>query len=262
MHAPTWEGRHADDWRASLDLPAVHVYETTPSTNDAARQLAESGAPHLTLVLADHQTQGRGRAGRAWLSVPGASVLCSVIFRYVPRADSAAGAAPVRIGHAVADAIEHAANVATRVKWPNDVVIDGHGKVAGILCEGAARPRHAYLVAGIGVNLDSPRADFASISEASERPPSRETILRAMIERLQPLADTITRPLSDDELAAIRQRDLLFGQLVEVENGLTGRAVGIARDGSLLVQSGHELRPVHNATVRLAGSHAYPGARA
>lgn len=258
----TWEGRDARYWSDALDLPLVRLYDTITSTNDVARDLAEGGAPHLTLVIADHQSRGRGRGGKSWVSAPGSSLLCSLIFRYHAVGAFAPGAAPVRVGHAVAAAIQHRAGAETRVKWPNDIVIPGHGKVAGILCEGAARRQNAYLVAGIGINLHSPDGQYAAVGGAAERPVSRAVLLTEIVARCRQLADVVCSPLSDAELAAMRSRDVLFGRLVEDENGVRGRALGIAPDGSLLVQTGSGVLPIHNATIRLADDPAYPGARA
>ena len=257
-----WEGRDAKHWREALGVPLVHLYDTIGSTNDTARELAEQGAPQLTVVVADHQTHGRGRGGKAWLSAPGSSLLCSVIFRYHADRETAPGAAPVRIGHAVAGAIQKLAGVETRVKWPNDVVIPGYGKVAGILCEGAARPGNTYVVAGIGVNVSNPGSGFVSVTSAGGQGLSRSELLREIMGRLRKLADGVAAPLADDELAVIRARDMLFGELVEDESGLRGRALGIARDGALLVQTINGLQAIHNATIRLADSRAYPGAGA
>lgn len=258
----TWEGRDARYWSDALDLPLVRLYDTITSTNDVARDLAEGGAPHLALVIADHQSRGRGRGGKSWVSAPGSSLLCSLIFRYHAVGAFAPGAAPVRVGHAVAAAIQHRAGAETRVKWPNDIVIPGHGKVAGILCEGAARRQNAYLVAGIGINLHSPDGQYAAVGGAAERPVSRAVLLTEIVARCRQLADVVCSPLSDAELAAMRSRDVLFGRLVEDENGVRGRALGIAPDGSLLVQTGSGVLPIHNATIRLADDPAYPGARA
>ena len=256
-----WEGHGADAWRQILGVPAVHLYETTGSTNDAARDLAAAGAPSLTVVIADHQTHGRGRGGRSWLSQPGSSLLCSVIFRWAGYPAAAPGAAPVRIGNAVASAISERAGVDARIKWPNDVVIPGHGKVAGILCEAVTRQGSAVVVAGIGVNFRTPGENYAALSAVSERQVARGELLRVLVPRLKAFADSLTQPLSQPELAQIRERDILLGNEVEDDTGVLGVARGIAADGSLIIQAGEELAAVHNATIRLAGTHEYPGTR-
>ncbi len=257
-----WEGYNARTWQKRLGVPAVHVYATTGSTNDIARELAEADAPNLTLVVADHQTKGRGRAGRDWLSVPGSSLLCSIVFRSPANGAVAHGAAPVRVGMAVAEAVSSVADVDARLKWPNDVVIPGAGKVAGILCEAVIRQQGtAFVVAGIGVNVHSPGADYVAINRAGKTAVSRAQVLQAIIRVLKPLVDDITAPLNSIDLAAIRQRDILYGKEVEDDGGLVGRACGISADGSLLVLTADGVRAVHNATIRLAGTHDYPGAR-
>jgi BirA family biotin operon repressor/biotin-[acetyl-CoA-carboxylase] ligase len=184
----------------------------------------------------------------------------SIIFRYRASSEAMPGAAPVRVGHAVAGAIQRLANVETRVKWPNDVVVPERGKIAGILCEGGGRRDDTFIIAGIGINLQSPGGEFVSVADVSDRNISRADVLQEVVARLKKLADRITYPLSDDELAVMRARDVLFGQLIEAEHGLNGRALGIARDGALLVQTQRGLQPIYNATIRLAGSQAYPGA--
>ncbi|WP_304225708.1 biotin--[acetyl-CoA-carboxylase] ligase [Gracilinema caldarium] len=129
--------------------PIYHIDETT-STMDEARKLAETSL-HGTVVVADYQHAGRGRAaGRQWHAAPGESLLCTLILCY-PRFQDMPAALPLRLGVAAALTLEElwpilAGRVA--VKWPNDVLIDGK-KVCGILCE--AEGQHVY--AGIGLNL-------------------------------------------------------------------------------------------------------------
>lgn len=260
MSATFWEGRNATDWRDRLQVPAVHLFETIGSTNDAARELAEAGALSLTTVIADHQTSGRGRGGRSWLSTPGSSLLCSIVFRGTEGA-AAPGAAPVRIGYAVACAIGQVAQVDARVKWPNDVVIPGHGKVAGILCESVMRQSSTFVVGGIGVNVRAPGGEFASLHEITERNVGRGDLLEQIFANIRTFSGGLTSPLTVEELDALRELDILFGHDVEDDSGLAGLACGVGADGSLLVQTSKEIIPVHNATIRLAGSHQYPGAR-
>src|SRR3954449_4480955 len=103
--------------------PREH-HEMVGSTNDRARELAEGGATHGTLVTAGEQTAGRGRQGRGWATPPGTAIAASLVLREFD------DLLPLRAGLAVADV----AGERARVKWPNDVWIDGR-KVAGILVE-------------------------------------------------------------------------------------------------------------------------------
>ena len=258
-----WDGHDADWWRQHLDVPAVHVYETIPSTNDVARKLAEQGAGTLTIVVADQQTAGRGRAGRSWSSSRGSSLLCSIIFLTEADARATPGAAPVRIGNAVAQAIEDTAHITARLKWPNDVMVAEQGKVAGILCEATMRQQgSAHVIAGIGVNVDDPGADFGSINATAPTPVARGALLERIVTLLRPFAQRITEPLNQAELAAIMKRDVLYGEQVEIDSRLAGRAAGIASDGSLQLETREGTRNIYSATVRLADTKAYPGARA
>src|SRR4051794_37248770 len=126
-----------------IGTPRVH-HRVTDSTNERAKELADAGAPHGTLVTADEQEAGRGRQGRVWTAPPGSAVLMSLILRDL---DERHALLPLAGAVAVCEACEA---VAPRVKWPNDVWIDGR-KVAGILIEG--RPQEGWAVLGIGVNV-------------------------------------------------------------------------------------------------------------
>src|SRR5437763_1054108 len=118
--------------------PRLHHREIG-STNARARELATAGAPHGTAVTAALQTAGRGRQGRGWTTPAGRALALSLVLR------GADALLPLRAGLAVADL----AGPGARVKWPNDVLLDGR-KVAGILAEG--RPQDGWAVLGIGVN--------------------------------------------------------------------------------------------------------------
>jgi BirA family biotin operon repressor/biotin-[acetyl-CoA-carboxylase] ligase len=155
--------------------PIYHIDETT-STMDEARRLtagsisadlaapnvAEAGSVlparkiagidlHGSVLVADYQRAGRGRAaGRSWHAAPGESLLCTLILSY-PRIQDIPAALPLRLGVAVALTLEvlwPQLAGRTRLKWPNDVLIDGK-KVCGILCEGEGR----WIYAGMGINL-------------------------------------------------------------------------------------------------------------
>ncbi len=205
-----------------LGTPRVHL-RRTDSTNERARELAAGGAPHGTLVTAAEQAAGRGRQGRTWTAPPGRALLLSLVLRVEQPA-----LVPLAAGVAVAEATGEAA----RIKWPNDVLVDGR-KVAGILVEG--RPREGWAVLGIGVNVALRPEDF---------PPELRD--RAGTLGLEPgdLDPTLNRVLSALEgwlgadqatvLNAWRERDALEGQQVEWADG-AGKAVGIDDTGRLLV---------------------------
>lgn len=134
--------------------PLVHVVGSVGSTNDEARALAESGAREYTTVIADHQTQGRGRRGRSFVSPAGTGVYLSMVLRpslALVHAQEITCAAAL----AASRAIDKTFCVNTGIKWINDVYL-GSGKVCGILTEAQADIETgglSYAIVGMGVNV-------------------------------------------------------------------------------------------------------------
>ncbi len=207
---------------ATLGNPRLHLRETT-STNDRARALAAGGAPHGTLVTAGAQSAGRGRQGRTWAAPPGRALLLSLLLRdYDPLL-------PLRAGLAVADI----AGDAARVKWPNDVLVDGR-KLAGVLVE--ARPRDGWAVLGIGVNVAVDPAelppDVRARAATLGRPPG--ALEETLAELLRALGERLAEP-PEACLGALRDRDALRDQRVRWAGG-EGTGAGIDDAGGLLVR--------------------------
>jgi len=143
-----YEGLDAAGLERLTGAPLVVLQSSIPSTQDEAHRLGAEGAPGGTVVLAEEQTAGRGRQGRAWYSRAGAGVWMSVLLR--PRARPEGGALAIRAGLATAAALAVAApGVAARLRWPNDVVVAGR-KLVGVLPEAAS----GRVVLGIGVNVN------------------------------------------------------------------------------------------------------------
>jgi BirA family biotin operon repressor/biotin-[acetyl-CoA-carboxylase] ligase len=115
------------------------------STNDVALTLAEQGAPEGRLVIANAQAAGRGRHGRTWASPAGAGLYVSAVLRPRPHA---VPLLTIAAGLAVAEGIQAATGLATRLKWPNDVYV-GERKLAGMLAEAGA----GLVVLGVGINV-------------------------------------------------------------------------------------------------------------
>jgi BirA family transcriptional regulator, biotin operon repressor / biotin---[acetyl-CoA-carboxylase] ligase len=215
-----------------IGWPRAH-WRLTDSTNERARALATSGAPHGTLVTADEQSAGRGRQGRTWTAPPRRALLMSLLLRDL---DARQALLPLAAALAVCEACEEEARVACEVKWPNDVWIDCR-KVAGILVEG--RPQQGWVVLGIGLNVDIEEDDFP--------PELRETATSLLIadgarpidELLQLLLDALERWLEappDDVLDAWRDRDALRGERIGWDGG-EGIAAGVDDSGALLVDT-------------------------
>jgi BirA family biotin operon repressor/biotin-[acetyl-CoA-carboxylase] ligase len=197
----------------ALGRPRLHHREID-STNRRARELASAGAPHGTLVTAGAQTAGRGRQGRRWEAPAGSALLCSLVLREFDALLS------LRAGLAVADV----AGEAARVKWPNDVQVDGR-KVAGVLVEG--RPHEGWAVVGIGVNVSV----APDLPEAAAL--GRDDVEAVLAELLAALEMRFAEP-SEVSLNALRARDALLGVRIEWDGG-EGVGAGIDADGGLRV---------------------------
>ena len=170
----------------------IQTYNRVGSTNDLALQCGIDGAQEGTLILAESQTQGRGRHGRRWLAPPGSSILASVILRHRLRANQVG--LPNLIGAvAIATAIDELTNLSAQIKWPNDVLIQGK-KVSGVLTElEYDRHRQPFFVMGFGINVNTTRADLpeelrasaTSLQIESDRKISRVVLLQAILHRLE-----------------------------------------------------------------------------
>jgi BirA family transcriptional regulator, biotin operon repressor / biotin---[acetyl-CoA-carboxylase] ligase len=205
-----------------IGRPRLHL-RVVGSTNDRARELAEEGAPHGTLVTASEQTRGRGRQGRSWIAPPGRALLMSVLLREHDALLS------LRAGLAVADA----AGPEALVKWPNDVWLDGR-KVAGILAEG--RPQAGWAVLGIGINValrpeDLPDELRGVAGTLGRRAEDLEPFLG---ETLAALEARLHEP-AEATVAALRARDALHGRPVRWADG-AGTGAGIDGRGRLRVR--------------------------
>jgi BirA family biotin operon repressor/biotin-[acetyl-CoA-carboxylase] ligase len=202
-----------------------------PSTQEVLRDAA---LPEGAVAVTEHQTAGRGRAGRRWEDEPGAALLLSVLLRPPATAEPPAPLSLV-CALAVAEALEAAAGLGARVKWPNDVLVDGR-KVAGILLDG----REGAVVCGFGVNVRQSEATLprdartpaASLLTLTGREHDRAELLVTLLERLEARYDAWLADGLAPLLPELERRDALRGSLVTAGD-VTGTADGIAPDGRL-----------------------------
>lgn len=235
----------------------------TGSTNADAMALARDGEPEGIVLVADHQTAGRGRAGRSWTAPPGAGLLLSVLLR--PPA-AVMDLATMAVAVAAAEAVEAVAGFSPRLKWPNDLVWPGDGtgtdrKLAGILAEadwptGAAisagwkQPgpsERVVVVVGIGINVAWPSDlpdDLAEVAVACnhvvEADVDREDLLIALLEHLGPRYEALVAGDRAPLLDAWRSRSATLGRRVRIELGaddVVGTAVDITDQGHLVVDT-------------------------
>jgi BirA family biotin operon repressor/biotin-[acetyl-CoA-carboxylase] ligase len=223
-----------------------HYFHEIDSTNTLARELAEGGAPEGEIVIAEAQTHGRGRLGRRWQSPPFANLYFSIILR--PRlAPALAPQITLMAAVAVAETTGAFVPQGATIKWPNDILVGGR-KLAGILTEASCDfERLDYVILGIGVNLNyrlsampaEIRARATSVAELAGNSVSRESFLKRLIHAL----DRCYGELEESGFAPLAPRWEahfgLRGKRVRVElldQNVTGRAIGIDRDGALLIE--------------------------
>lgn len=227
--------------RAGTPWTALEHHGEVTSTNDLAAARAREGAAPGLVVVADHQTAGRGRSGRRWEDRPGGSLLVSCL---VAPPGGPLPLVPVVAGLAVSDAARRAGGTAT-VKWPNDVLVGGR-KCAGVLVEhhGAAAGQPARLVVGVGLNVDWRGTEvppgWTSLAGETGRDQDRFAILADLLDAL---ADRLGQVEADPGglLRAYRRRCATLGWHVEVGTPggtVRGRATDIDRQGALLVDTG------------------------
>ncbi len=262
-----WEGHPvaeiADEWK----VPGLEILGVVGSTNDVARALASAGAPSGTVVLADRQAAGRGRAGRAWSSPACLGLYISFIAR--PQAHSASSY-PILVALSIAEALDPWTKDRLAIKWPNDLLLDGR-KVGGILCEASwAGGALTHLVAGIGINVLHRQEDFPAELRASatslhsvSSAVSRFDVATAVVERMRDLIRGGRRSAGDDGWRAeFARRDALAGRRIDIfepESGAlvtSGVAEGIGDDGSLRVRRGDGLLTVRSGTIRFTDDHS------
>jgi BirA family transcriptional regulator, biotin operon repressor / biotin---[acetyl-CoA-carboxylase] ligase len=202
---------------------------------DLLHDLAADGAESGTVVVAGEQTGGRGSRGRGWHSPPGGLWL-SALFR--PRSSIGVELFGLRIGLAVADAVEALGpGVAVQIKWPNDLMV-GDRKLGGILCEARWQGETlAWMVAGVGLNVaNSIPANLAGTATALAEwlpgvtPDLLEPELTMRLRALDPASER----LEPAELAGLRHRDWLYGR--HLRGPAPGRAAGISEVCALLVR--------------------------
>jgi BirA family biotin operon repressor/biotin-[acetyl-CoA-carboxylase] ligase len=211
----------------------LYVYDSVESTNTTADRLAHEGAAEGTLVVADHQSRGRGRGGSRWETPAGAAIALSLVLR-------PSRAHPLRWTGLGALAVTEALRMERLeawIKWPNDVLLEGR-KVAGILAEAVwdgDRPAHVILGIGVNVSRASLRGDFAfpatCVEEHAARPIARPRLIAGIVSSL---AGWYSRLGSEDFRQAWETRLAYVGERVQVESGsrlLEGRLLGLGPEG-------------------------------
>jgi len=221
----------------------IHIFDTpVASTNIIAKDLAKSGAPHGTAVIASSQTGGKGRFDRKFFSPAGTGLYISFVLRY----EALPELMTVFAGVCVCRAIENVCGIFPWIKWINDIIID-EKKICGILAEGTG---DGCVVLGIGINIITPPGGFpdeikdkarAIYDSETKAPPDIKNKLTAEV-----ITQILASPQADFRemdnakiIKAYEQRLLTIGQNITAYYGdttLTGTAIGINEYGHLIVR--------------------------
>jgi BirA family biotin operon repressor/biotin-[acetyl-CoA-carboxylase] ligase len=212
----------------------IILYDTIESTNAAAMAAAAEGAEDGTLFVADEQTAGKGRKGRAWLSAKGKSLTFSLLLRPAGRTEGLTALLALAVVRALGDSLEGLA-----IKWPNDLFLNGR-KLGGILAES----KDGAVVIGLGLDVNEAAGDFlsgiaveaVSMRIACGRAFDRGIVLCRILEAFEELYDRFRKkgfaPFRED----IQRRLLYIGTHVVIESGgesIEGKMIGITNEGRL-----------------------------
>lgn len=239
----TYDGQTGEALAEMLSLPRVEVFDAVESTMDVANALAADGTPAGTLVLADAQLAGRGRAGRKWESKAGDGIWMTLIERL--NDVRALDVLSLRIGLRAARVLDRFAGVRVRVKWPNDLYL-ASAKLGGILVESRWRgTRPEWTAIGVGINVRA--AGFEGAAALGDGV-SRLEVLSELVPSLR-AASSARNHLSAQELAEFKGRDLAAGKACR--EPVRGIVAGVATDGALLVDTADGRRRVLEGSLVL-----------
>lgn len=246
--------RHLGAGACRFDVDALAVCD---STNTQLLARAEAGAASGTVLVADRQTAGRGRRGRTWFAAPGDSLTFSLLWRFPPESGAPVGLS-LAVGLGLAQGLESLGVANVRLKWPNDLLLNGR-KLGGVLVELQPGQLHSAVI-GVGINLHLPEdlppevRELATALDQARAPMSRETVLASLLSGLRETLDTYAVVGFAGLRDAWQLRHAHQGARVRITGGtedMTGICRGVDGDGALLLQTDAGLRTVVSGDVSL-----------
>ena len=246
----------------------LHFFPTISSTNDHIRAMAKAGAPHGTVVIADHQTGGHGRRGRSFYSPEGVGVYLSILLR--PQCQ------PIELMHltcavavAMCEAVENSAGFLPGIKWTNDLVC-GKRKLGGILTELGFTPQGKldYAIIGVGINVRQHPGDFpediqdmaGSLSMIAGHDIPQAKVAAAMMDALHAMSEKLLTGKAAI-LDAYRKNCITLNQdvvLVRADEKRYGHAIDIDEEGALIVRfADGRTEAVNSGEVSVRGMYGY-----
>ncbi|MBQ4100185.1 MAG: biotin--[Oscillospiraceae bacterium] len=221
----------------------LNIFDEVTSTNDVLREMAISGAPDKTVVLASSQTKGRGRLGRSFFSPNGSGIYMSLLLR--PQIDIADIPLITPLtAVVVCEAIEQIFSVSPQIKWVNDLLLNGK-KICGILTEGAftSDGKIDYIIVGIGINLNPPKdgfpSDIENIAGAVTCDYSEDKKEKLIEKILQIFDERIAKFSTKDFVSIYRKKSAVIGKDVTVilgESKISAKVLDISDNCELVVR--------------------------
>lgn len=231
-----------DQLHSDLNLGRVFYTSQISSTNQLAAEWLQADCPNLSLIVADEQTQGKGRSGRKWYTNPGSALAFTLvitnlelpIFLYN-------GLAAV----AIAQALSHFTQDTIQIKWPNDILIVGR-KVCGVLTESHWSGDHLLgIIIGIGINIFEESLKFEDnlpfpptfLQQHTSRPLTRIAVLKQVLENLLAFHNSeLTENLLNKWNQHLAYQNMQIRALRSEEESITGLLIGVSPKGQLKIQ--------------------------
>ncbi len=240
----------------------IFSFDTIDSTNNCAKAVAGCGAVEGTVVIADNQTDGKGRHGRTWLSSPAENLMFSLVLRPKVAAECL-NLLPLYVAVAVADAIEKSTGLKVECKWPNDLLVNGK-KLAGILIEGSVKQNTVeYVVIGIGINVNqtafppSLGTKATSVKLESSRAFVREDLFRSILHSLEKTYFQASPSGFQSILPEWISHTSMINKPISVSlqgSVISGVVKGVSPEGGLILQTEESEKTLYAGDVSLIGS--------
>jgi BirA family biotin operon repressor/biotin-[acetyl-CoA-carboxylase] ligase len=257
------------DKRSIVFGKKIYHFESVESTNTIAKRLAAEGADEGTIIIAEEQTEGKGRLGRYWQSDKGAGIWMSIILK--PKIEPSEATKITQIAAAAAAAvIRNCTGCKTEIKWPNDIILNKK-KVCGILTEMSGELNSVnYVIVGIGINVKQKQEDFVpdfakyatSIKSYTDKTISRKEIVIDMLEEFERLyLDFLYTGSIKKSLKVCKKYSATLGNKVRIiyrEKEILAEAIDITEKGELLIKDDFgEIKKVISGEVSVRGLYGY-----
>lgn len=239
----------------------IIAFQAVPSTNDSALKLAEQNAIEGTIVVAEKQTNGKGRFGRHWHSVEKKGIYCSIILRPSFSTEFAPGLS-LMTAVALADTFSEYTQAKVQIKWPNDILLN-RKKTAGILTElSTEKNKINHIIVGVGININHIVDDFPD--ELSSIATSLYIESKTKVNRVKFLQrflfhfENAYENYKTDRLKSMHAKTQTYSSLIDTEIQLlygkkliSGKVVDINKDGALLLESDGVIHVINSGEVTI-----------